>query len=126
MTTFTATATKHITAEAFVAAVLNEDVKFHTVRADGTTRRIRVLTGEELEVAEWVMEQREEGVTMKAIAKEMSVSVPTVRRMINRYLLTEEVTEASEDEAAEWAELAEANLEATAAMEGPLKADGSF
>lgn len=114
MTTFTATSTKAITVETFAEAVQAEEVKFHTVRANGTTRRIRVLQGEELEVAEWVMEQREEGVTMKDIAKEMSVSVPTVRRLINRYLLTEEVAEADQDEAAEWVEIAEASREALA------------
>ena len=111
MTTFTATAKQAITADVFVEAALAEDVKFHTVRANGTTRRIRVLTGEEAEVAEWVMEQREAGRTMKDIATEMSVSVPTVRRMINRYLLTEEVTEADQDDAAEWVEVINAQVE---------------
>lgn len=136
MTTFTATATKAITVDTFAEAVQAEEVKFHTVRSNGTTRRIRVLKGDELEIAEWVMEQREEGVTMKDIAKEMSVSVPTVRRMINRYLLTEEVAEADQDDAAEWVELAEANRQALEeakattpeqpATEGPSKEDGTF
>lgn len=112
MTTFTATSTKSVTVDTFAEAVAEESVKFHTVRANGTTRRIRVLKGEDLEVAEWIIEQREDGRTMKDIAKEMSVSVPTVRRMINRYLLTEEVLEAEQDEVAEWVELAEANREA--------------
>lgn len=112
MTTITATSVKTVTVDTFAEAVQAEEVKFHTIRANGTTRRIRVLTGDDLEVAEWIMEQREEGVTMKDIAKEMSVSVPTVRRMINRYLLTEEVLEADEADAAEWVELAEANREA--------------
>src|SRR4051812_27781350 len=89
MSNITASAKTAVTTENFVEAVLAEDVKFHTVRGNGTTRRIRVLKGDDLEVAEWVMEQREEGRTMKDIAAEMSVSVPTVRRLINRYLLTE-------------------------------------
>lgn len=109
MTGITATSSKTLTAETFVEAALTEDVKFHTVRANGTTRRIRVLTGKDLEVAEWVMEQREEGRTMKDIANEMSVSVPTLRRLINRYLLTEEVANADQEEAQEWAEFINEN-----------------
>lgn len=105
MTSITATSKATVTVETFVEKALAEEVKFHTVRANGTTRRIRVLTGEEFEVAEWVMEQREAGRTMKDIAKEMSVSVPTVRRMINRYLLTEEIADSDQEEAAEWVDI---------------------
>lgn len=122
MSTITATAVKTITVDTFVEAAANEEVKFHTLRANGTARRIRVLTPEEREVAEWVMEQREEGVTMKALAATMNLSVPSVRRLINRYLLTEEVLEADTDEAAEWVEVLDANRP----VEGPTKEDGTF
>jgi hypothetical protein len=113
MSNITASAKTAVTTENFVEAVLAEDVKFHTVRGNGTTRRIRVLKGDDLEVAEWVMEQREEGRTMKDIAAEMSVSVPTVRRLINRYLLTEEITEADDTETEEWVEVVEVAEDAT-------------
>jgi len=70
-------------------------VKFHTLRGNGTTRRIQFLAEgtPEREAAEWVMAQRSEGVTMKTLAGQMHVSVPTVRRMINALLLTWEVEE---------------------------------
>lgn len=122
MTSITATAKTAVTAETFVSAALSEQVKFHTVRGNGTTRRIRVLNEADLEVAEWVMEQREDGRTMKDIASEMAVSVPTLRRLINRYLLTQEVAEADTEEAAEWADLANESLP----VQGPVKEDGTF
>jgi FixJ family two-component response regulator len=121
MSTIAITATKPVTIDTFVEAVNTEAVKFHTVRSNGTTRRVRVLTAEEREVANWVQAQREEGMTMKEIAKEMSLSVPSVRRLINRALLTEEVLEGDVEEQEEWVALA-----ATVAPQGPLKEDGSF
>lgn len=109
-TTIAITATSTVTAETFVAEALAGSVKFHSVRADGTQRRIQLLTGDELETGEWVMEQREADVPMRTIANTMHVAVPTVRRLINRYLLTEEVTEADEDELAEMVALANEGL----------------
>lgn len=109
-TTIAITATSTVTAETFVAEALAGSVKFHSVRADGTQRRIQLLTGDELETGEWVMEQREADVPMRTIANTMHVAVPTVRRLINRYLLTEEVTEADADELAEMVALANEGL----------------
>lgn len=110
--TISITATQPVTADTFVEAALAGSVKFHSVRADGTQRRIQLLTGDELETGEWVMEQREANVPMRNIARTMHVAVPTVRRLINRYLLTEEVTEADADELAEMAALANEGITA--------------
>lgn len=118
VTTVTAT----VTADTLATEAAEGHVKFHTLRSNGTTRRIQFLTEGTLEreVAEWVMAQRGEGVTMKAIAAEMHVSVPTVRRMINALLLAWEV----EDEAE--AILDGDSFVALASVEGPALEDGTF
>lgn len=119
MTSILVTVTETTTPETLAWEALEGKVKFHRERANGTTRRVQYLapTSIERETAEWVMEQRSEGRTMKAIAAEMHVSVPTVRRMINALLLTWEVEEDAED-------LLENVVLAT--LEGPVRADGTF
>lgn len=122
MTAIVTTVTATTTEATLVSEAAEGKVQFHTERGNGTFRRIQFLAEgtPEREVAEWVAAQREEGVTMKAIAAEMHVSVPTVRRMINALLVTQE---AEEDAAAV--------LEAAAyivdnAPVGPVQEDGSF
>lgn len=99
MTTIIATITPTTTVETLAAEAAEGSVKFHRERGNGTTRRVQYLADgtAERETAEWITVQRSEGRTMKAIAAEMHVSVPTVRRMINALLLTWEVEEDAED-----------------------------
>ena len=119
MTGTVVTTSTVVTAENLAAEAAQGNVKFHTLRNNGTTRRVQFLTEgtPEREVAEWVMAQRGEGVTMKTIAADMHVSVPTVRRMINALLLTWEV----EDEAEALLDGVDLNV-----VEGPAKADGTL
>ena len=100
MSAVLATVASDTTVDNFVAQAAEGKVKFHTERGNGTTRRIQFLAAgtAERETAEWVAEQREEGVTMKAIAATLHVSVPTVRRMINALLLTEEFEQAEAED----------------------------
>lgn len=117
MTAIVATVTATTTVDTLATEAAEGTVKFHTERSNGTTRRIQFLaegTDARL-VAEWVMEQRTDGRTMKAIAAEMHVSVPTVRRMINALLLTWEVEEDAAD-----------LLDSVTVVEGPAQADGTF
>lgn len=95
MTGIVTTVSTSTTVDTLATEAAEGVVKFHTLRSNGTTRRIQFLVegSPEREVAEWVVGQRNEGVTMKTIAAQMHVSVPTVRRMINALLLTWEVEE---------------------------------
>ena len=100
--TIAITAAAGTTVETFVEAAAKGTVKFYTIRENGTYRHIPFLGAGtvEREVAEWVAMQREEGVTMKAIAAEMHLSVPSVRRVLNSLLLTQEVEEYDTDDIA--------------------------
>lgn len=73
---------------------------FHKERANGTTRHLPTyrLGTPERETGEWILVQREEGRTMRDIATEMSVSVPTARRMLNATLLSQEVEDGEYEE----------------------------
>jgi DNA-binding NarL/FixJ family response regulator len=99
MTTIVATVLPTTTVDTVVEQAAEGQVQFHRQRANGTTRRVQYLAEgtTDREVAEWVLIQRSEGKTMKALAAEMHVSVPTVRRMINALLLTWEVEDDAED-----------------------------
>ena len=103
MSNIAITAQQGTTVETFVKGAVEGSVKFYTLRSNGTYRHIPFLAegSTEREVAEWVASQREEGVTMKAISVEMHLSVPSVRRVLNSLLLTEEVEEYDTDEIAE-------------------------
>jgi hypothetical protein len=85
--------TENVTVDNFAESIANGNVQFYRVRGNGTTRHIPVFAEgtKEFEVAEYVAEQREEGTTMKALATELHMSVPSVRRLINSYLLSDEV-----------------------------------
>jgi DNA-binding NarL/FixJ family response regulator len=77
----------------FLPAAGEGKVKFHIERGSkgGTGfRRLQFLAPGTAEraAAEAVVAKREQGVTMKAIAAELHVSVPTVRRMITALLVT--------------------------------------
>lgn len=122
MSSIVTTVTTATTSETLVAEAATGTVQFHRERGNGTFRRVQFLAEGTTarDVAEWVMAQRTEGRTMKAIAAEMHVSVPTVRRMINALTLTWEVEEDAEDVLA-----AAAYIVDNAAF-GPLKEDGSF
>lgn len=111
MNTTIITVAADTTVENFVAQAEQGKVRFYTQRGNGTLRHIAFPTGEAREVGEWVLAQREEGVSMRAIAKEMHSAVPTVRRIINATLLAQEVEEYDAEEIADI--LAEAAEEAT-------------
>lgn len=111
MSTIAITATRPTSPDTFVADALAGTVQFHNVRANGTQRRVRLLAGEDLEAAEGIVEAKDDGTTMRELAKMLHVAVPTVRRTINRYLLTEEVLTADEDELAEMVALANEGLD---------------
>lgn len=100
MSTIVTTVQDTTTVETFQTEATEGKVKFHRERSNGTFRRVQYLAAgtAEREVAEWVAVQREEGKTMKAIAAEMHVSVPTVRRTLNALLLTQEIEEADAED----------------------------
>lgn len=120
MSSIVTTVTPTTTVDTVAAEAAEGKVKFHRERANGTTRRVQFLAEgtTDREVAEWVVAERAEGKTMKAIAAEMHVSVPTVRRMINALLLTWEV----EEDAADMLE----GAVVVQVVEGPVQADGTF
>lgn len=124
MNTILTTITATTTVETFVPEAVEGKVRFHTVRSNGSTRRVQFLAEgtADREVAEWVLAQREEGATMKAIAAEMHVSVPTVRRMINALLLTQEMEEADTEDLAEILADAAVEEEATSTEAAPVEA----
>lgn len=93
MSTIEIRVTEAVTVANFAESVANGNVQFYRVRGNGTTRHIPVFAEgtKEFEVAEYVAEKREEGTTMKALAAELHLSVPSVRRLLNSYLLSDEV-----------------------------------
>lgn len=93
MSTIEIRVTESVTVANFREELAKGNVQFYRVRGNGTTRHIPVFVEgtKEFEVAEYVAEQREEGATMKALAAELHMSVPSVRRLINSYLLSDEV-----------------------------------
>ena len=103
MNAIVTTITPDTTPDTFLVDAVAGAVKFHTERSNGTFRRVHFLPADstERQTAEWVVLQREEGKTMKAIAAEMHVSVPTVRRMINDLLLTQEMEDSDSEEIAD-------------------------
>lgn len=100
MNTTIITVSTDTTVDNFLEQAGTGKVRFYTERADGTTRHIPFLAlgTKEREVGEWVLLQREEGVSMKEIAKSMHSSVPSVRRLINQTLLANEVEEYDTEE----------------------------
>lgn len=109
------TVVEGVTVETFQQDLAEGKVRTYIVRKDDTMRHVPYMVEgtEERETAEWVMEQREEGVTMKEIAKALHLSVPSVRRMINGLLLAEEVEEFEAEDIAEILALAAQDVEIT-------------
>lgn len=103
MSTIEIRVTEAVTVANFRESVANGNVQFYKVRGNGTTRHIPVFAEgtKEFEAAEQVMEWREDGRDMKTIAAELHMSVPSVRRLINSYLLSDEVAEYDEEDIAE-------------------------
>ena len=103
MSTIEIRVTQDVTVANFTESVANGNVQFYRVRGNGTTRHNTVFAAgtPEFEVAEQVAEWREDGRTMKDIATELHLSVPSVRRMLNSYLLSDEVAEYDEEDIAE-------------------------
>jgi len=103
------TVTSNSTPKSFRRDAAEQKIKFHTERGDGTYRRVHYLAENTLErqTGEWVVNQRTVGRTMRQIANEMHVSIPTVRRILNDMMLTQEIEEASEEDLAEWLKGAE-------------------
>lgn len=106
MTTYILAATRNATL-ASAADMLNAGtLTAYTERANGTTRHIDLapVGSTRRDTAEWISERLDEGHTVGAVARELHVSIPTVRRIIMSLELTEEI------EAGEWDQVwAEAN-----------------
>lgn len=73
-------------------------LKAHSERENGTTRHLDLcpVGSTRRDTAEWISEQVDEGVSVKALARELHISVATVRRFLLSLELTEEI------EAQEW------------------------
>lgn len=91
------------TAATLIADLTSGVAKIYKERENGTFRKVHFLADgtKDREHAEWVVAQREEGVSMKAIAAEINMSVSAVRRMINDLALTEELEEMEAEDLAE-------------------------
>lgn len=115
MSTIEIRVTEAVTVANFAESVANGNVQFYTVRGNGTTRHIPVFAEgtEGFQVGEQVAEWREDGRTMKSIAAELHLSVPSVRRMLNSFYLSDEVagyeSEDIEELLAEAGEVADSN-----------------
>jgi DNA invertase Pin-like site-specific DNA recombinase len=88
---FKVTIPAEVNTKTFPAAVAEGTVKFYRVRENGTTRNVPVLKGEDLELAQAIKAAREEGVSVRDIAKANHISVATVRRYLQELELTEKV-----------------------------------
>lgn len=86
-------ASEKVTGPTLLEAVYGGKVRFAKERASGTTRAWTILAPgtKERAQAETVLERRAAKQPVEAIAKDMKVSVPTVRRMITALAFTREV-----------------------------------
>lgn len=102
MTTFILAPSAHIAATQVVAdptAMLDAgQLVAYSERSNGTTRRLELcpVGSTRRDTAEWISERLDDGATLRTVARELHVSVPTVRRFIMALELTEEI------EAGEW------------------------
>lgn len=73
-------------------------VRAYTEREDGTTRHLDLapLGSTRRDTAEWINEQMEDGMSVKALSRDLHISVATVRRFLLSLELTEEI------EAGDW------------------------
>jgi len=88
------------TAATFLADLASGAVQLHKERANGTTRRIHFLAPgtEARELAEFIDVQRDNGLTMGAIAASLHMSPAAARRAYNDLLLTREYEELDTEE----------------------------
>jgi hypothetical protein len=110
MTTFILSAARGTAADQIVASPLAMldagHLNAYSERANGTTRHLELcpVGSTRRDTAEWISEQVDEGRSLRAVAAELHVSVPTVRRALMALELTEEI------EAGDWDQVwAEAN-----------------
>jgi hypothetical protein len=102
MTTFILAPAAHVSAAQVVAnptAMLDAgQLVAYSERANGTTRRLELcpVGSTRRDTAEWISERLDDGATLRTVARELHVSVPTVRRFIMALELIEEI------EAGEW------------------------
>jgi hypothetical protein len=84
--------------ESLAAMLEANELVAYRVRANGTTRLLRLLpvSSTDREVAEWIYDQVEDGRTVQAVARETHSSTATVRRYLEALEITEQV------EAGEW------------------------
>lgn len=115
MSNYVITVTADTTPDTFLQDAATGTVRFHRERGNGTFRRIHFLAPEtkERETAEYIVAMRDNGETMKAIARSLVMSVAAVRRMINDLIMTEEL------EAMDAEELADLLIGAEEATDAP-------
>lgn len=96
------TAASTTTAATFLADLAAGTAQLHKERANGTTRRLHFLAQgtEARELAEFIDAQRDNGLTMAAIAASLHLSPAAARRAYNDLLLTREFEELDEEELA--------------------------
>jgi hypothetical protein len=94
------TATASTTPATFLADLAAGTAQIHKERSNGTTRRIHFLAPgtEARELAEYVEAQRDNGLTMAAIAASLHLSAAATRRALNDLILTREFEEMDAEE----------------------------
>ena len=97
------TAAATTTAQTLLADLAAGTAQLHKERSNGTTRRIHFLApgSEARELAEFIDAQRDNGLTMAAIAASLHMSPAAARRAYNDLLLTREFEELDAEELAE-------------------------
>jgi AraC-like DNA-binding protein len=88
------------TAATFLADLAAGTAQLHKERANGTTRRLHFLApgSEARELADFIDAQRDNGLTMAAIAASLHMSPAAARRAYNDLLLTREYEELEAEE----------------------------
>lgn len=108
MATFILAASKGVAADKIIAdpkAMLDAGhLTAYTERGNGTTRHLNLLPigSKGRDTAEWISEQVEDGRSLRAVAAELHVSLPTVRRALMALELTEDIEAGEYDQV--WAE----------------------
>src|ERR671930_322170 len=135
--TSTATSDMFITTDATVTpAHLLETghLRAYTLRENGTMRHLELAPVGSAggDTAEWISEQCDEGMTVRAVAREVHASVATVRRFLLSLELTEQIEAGAWDDLRfgpdgepQWLDLPSEDEEATEEEPAPLT-DGDF
>jgi hypothetical protein len=111
MTVFILSAAKGVAANQIIAdpkAMLDAGhLTAYTERGNGTTRHLELapIGSTRRDTAEWISEQVEDGRSLRAVANELHVSLPTVRRHLMALELTEDIEAGEYDQV--WAEAQE-------------------